>query len=88
MLSPSPAFAWGSSPHDTNDNPFDLSKYSRLSGNMMQYALNHPTGGNPVGSCDLAVQALTKCRSGMGCACIICMYCVPWLMETSGLRPV
>lgn len=32
---------------------------------MMLHALINPTGGNPVGPCGLAVQALSKCRSGM-----------------------
>lgn len=31
----------------------------------MLHALINPTGGNPVGPCGLAVQALSKCRSGM-----------------------
>lgn len=32
---------------------------------MMLHALLNPTGGNPVGPCGLAVQALSKCRSEM-----------------------
>lgn len=32
---------------------------------MMLHALINPTGGNPVGPCGLAVQALSKCRSEM-----------------------
>lgn len=31
----------------------------------MSHASINPTGGNPVGPCGLAVQALSKCRSGM-----------------------
>lgn len=31
----------------------------------MLHALINPTGGNPVGPCGLAVQALPKCRPGM-----------------------
>lgn len=32
---------------------------------MVLHALINPTGGNPVGPCGLAGQALSKCRSGM-----------------------
>lgn len=46
-------------------SPFNCSEHNRLGGYMMSHALINPTGGNPVGPCGLAVQALSKCRSGM-----------------------
>lgn len=51
--------------HSRYSSPFNCSEYSRLGGYMMSHALINPTGGNPVGPCGLAVQAISKCRSGM-----------------------